>query len=480
MEALKGHNVVIVAGGASVSLAGENKDILLNEDFDFSAPCLDFACLWFARVVASEKLEPDLKKQVRQRALALRRERMSGMIVVYGFQRVLQDYDFASRNRSDVVRAPKTKSLKSLRDRIVKHACDLAVEIVLAEPALHKTAGARSTALHAPAVDSAAGTVADPGKENPPASKTPDGDNAERDSEAGGDSSAGILNRKGDDAETEKEPGALTAEKNIAADDVGKASPPRVTENRLEVASGSSGRWPKKSGNRSAEQLSKLPALTLAHAMVNIFKKCRELVEADSDHTVQSALCATAGLEVTDDDGKVKGKAQKTLFAATVAFGIAAVWSLTAEYTRSNTAGGARSAWKGVATEVRRAAVTSGSAVAKLCGASADELEGLQVCWRDVYSVIRKRQGDQLEAAASIEKKVLKLYGEELDMTDKVVVHQLVQGTRGKGKNGDAGEKDGKSEKYEKKGEEAEHSDGEDEDDDTLMVEGSEGGKDFA
>ncbi|CAI5496790.1 unnamed protein product [Closterium sp. Naga37s-1] len=342
MEALKGHAVVLVAGGASVSLAGENKDILLNEDADFSAPCLDFACLlddgschcsillvirpddlvspdeencgtrvlhiesvpdedkhskladdvvgWFARVVASGNLEPDLKKKVRQRALVLRREWMdlthvtdpnakSGMIVVYGFQRVLQDYDFASRNSSDVVRAPKTKSLKSLRDRIVKHACDLAVDIVLVEPALHKTAGARSTVLHAAAVDSAAGTVADPGKGNPPASKTPDGDNAERVSEAVGDSSAGNQNRKVDDAGNEKGPAAPTAEKNTAADDVDKASPPRVTENRLEVASGRGGKWPKRSGGRSAEQLSKLPALTLAHEVVRLEAKVRRLKE---------------------------------------------------------------------------------------------------------------------------------------------------------------------------------------------------------
>ncbi|CAI5513406.1 unnamed protein product [Closterium sp. Naga37s-1] len=203
--------------------------------------------------------------------------------------------------------------------------------------------------------------------------------------------------------------------------------------------------------------------------MVNIFKKCREIVEVDSDHTVRSALRAAAGLEVADDDGKVKGKAQKTLFAAAVAFGFGDMWSLTAEYTRSNTAGGARSAWKGVTTEVRAAAVKSGSAAAKLCGATADVLEGLQVCWRDVYAVIRKRQGDKLEAAANIEKTVLKLFGDELDMTDKFVVHQLIQG-----KNGDAGEKD------EKKGEEAEHSDGKDEDDDTLMMEGSEAGEEFA
>ncbi|CAI7795163.1 unnamed protein product [Closterium sp. NIES-53] len=242
--------------------------------------------------------------------------------------------------------------------------------------------------------------------------------------------------------------------------------------------------------------------------MVNIFKKCHELVEADSDHTVQSALCAAAGLEVADGDGKVKGKALKALFAAAAAFGCGAVWSLTAEYTRTNTAGGARSAWKGVTAQVRAAVVKSGSAAAKLCGVTADDLEGLQVCWRDVYSVIRKRQGDKLEAAASIEKRVLKLFGDELDMTDKVVVHQLIhvvvtwnydssvfpatkgvglymecpkkKGTRGKDKNGDAGKKDEKSEKDEKKGEEVEHSDGEDEDDDTLMLEGSEAGEEFA
>ncbi|CAI7861090.1 unnamed protein product, partial [Closterium sp. NIES-53] len=191
----------------------------------------------------------------------------SGMIVIYGFQRVLQDFDFASRNRLDVVRAPKTKSLKSLRDRIVKHTCDLAVEIVLAEPAVHKTAGTRSKALHAAAVDSAAGTVAEAVKENPPASKTPDGDNAERVSEAGGDSSTGI-NRKVDDAANEKELAVPTAGENIAVDAADKASPPRATKNRLEVASrvgGSGGKWPNKSGNRSVEQLSKLPALMLAH-----------------------------------------------------------------------------------------------------------------------------------------------------------------------------------------------------------------------
>ncbi|CAI5984423.1 unnamed protein product [Closterium sp. NIES-65] len=786
MEALKGHDVVLVAGGTSVSLAGENKDILLNEDADFSVPCLDFACLlddgschcsillvirlddlvspdeencgtrvlhiesvpdedkhskladdvvgWFARVVASENLEPDLKKEVWQRALVLRREWM-----------------------------------------------------------------------------------------------------------AVGDSSAGNQNRKVDDAGNEKGPAAPTAEKNTAADDVDKATPPRVTENRLEVASGRGGKWPKRSGGRSAEQLSKLPALTLAHEvvrleaevcrlkelantqerrlahqrdtmselmgraeesqegferalttmnrlvaraddadkrgrkdvanavqemrveranatsqretaaltfarleaavvelkstifsalnsaaeqtrasgvtslplilsgggesarqekrpvpqaaegeattgrvkklkaagkdsstaaaavkdcgvaaarlaiagsknegavvisddedaealesrkrflaaraavkgagrggamakdpkdqlcigtgvvegghknvaatqtamvgvrftpgnknpfsvelhhggvryylgsfsrttlarylsavaqtmwhgrvqsrelvlsnkeesdwaenldlarkmtaglcsnhflrklagnhkrMLNIFKTCRELVEADSDNTVQSALCAAVGLEVAEDDAKVKGKEQKTLFAAAVAFAFAAVWSLTAEYARCNTAGGARSAWKRVTVEVRAAAVKSGSAAAKLCRASVDQLEGLEVCWRDVCSDIRKHQGDQLGATASIQKRVLKLYGEELDMTDKVVVHQLIQvvvdwnygssvflatkgvglymeypkkkGTRGKGKNGDAGEKDGKSDMDERKGEEAEHSDGED------------------
>ncbi|CAI5992926.1 unnamed protein product [Closterium sp. NIES-64] len=846
MEALKGHDVVLVAGGASVSLAGENKDILLNEDADFSVPCLDFACLlddgschcsillvirlddlvspdeencgtrvlhiesvpdedkhskladdvvgWFARVVASENLEPDLKKEVWQRALVLRREWM-----------------------------------------------------------------------------------------------------------AVGDSSAGNQNRKVDDAGNEKGPAAPTAEKNTAADDVDKATPPRVTENRLEVASGRGGKWPKRSGGRSAEQLSKLPALTLAHEvvrleaevcrlkelantqerrlahqrdtmselmgraeesqegferalttmnrlvaraddadkrgrkdvanavqemrveranatsqretaaltfarleaavvelkstifsalnsaaeqtraaevwqklvgfenaaanaaergagagamilrtvmgsfagnlgpttcpeqpagripklpaapagvtslplilsgggesarqekrpvpqaaegeattgrvkklkaagkdsstaaaavkdcgvaaarlaiagsknegavvisddedaealesrkrflaaraavkgagrggamakdpkdqlcigtgvvegghknvaatqtamvgvrftpgnknpfsvelhhggvryylgsfsrttlarylsavaqtmwhgrvqsrelvlsnkeesdwaenldlarkmtaglcsnhflrklagnhkrMLNIFKTCRELVEADSDNTVQSALCAAVGLEVAEDDAKVKGKEQKTLFAAAVAFAFAAVWSLTAEYARCNTAGGARSAWKRVTVEVRAAAVKSGSAAAKLCRPSVDQLEGLEVCWRDVCSDIRKHQGDQLGATASIQKRVLKLYGEELDMTDKVVVHQLIQvvvdwnygssvflatkgvglymeypkkkGTRGKGKNGDAGEKDGKSDMDERKGEEAEHSDGED------------------
>ncbi|CAI5496791.1 unnamed protein product [Closterium sp. Naga37s-1] len=221
-----------------------------------------------------------------------------------------------------------------------------------------------------------------------------------------------------------------------------------------------------------------------------------------------SALCAAVGLEVADDDAKVKGKEQKTLFAAAVAFAFATVWSLTAEYARCNTASGARSAWKRVTAEVRAAAVKSGSAAAKLCRASADQLEGLEVCWRDVCLDIRKHQGDQLEAAASIQKRVLKLYGEELDMTDKVVVHQLIQvvvdwnygssvfpatkgvglymeypkkkGTRGKGKNGGAGEKDGKSDMDERKGEEAEHSDGEDVDDDTLMVEGSEGGEEFA
>ncbi|CAI7853361.1 unnamed protein product [Closterium sp. NIES-54] len=46
MEALKGHDVVIVAGGATVRLASENKDIFINEDSDFSAWCLDCACLY--------------------------------------------------------------------------------------------------------------------------------------------------------------------------------------------------------------------------------------------------------------------------------------------------------------------------------------------------------------------------------------------------------------------------------------------------
>ncbi|CAI5512131.1 unnamed protein product [Closterium sp. Naga37s-1] len=166
--------------------------------------------------------------------------------------------------------------------------------------------------------------------------------------------------------------------------------------------------------------------------MVNIFKKCRELVEADSDQTVQSALCAAAGLEVVDGDGKVKGKALKTLFAAAAAFGFGAVWSLTAEYTRSNTAGGARSAWKGVTAEV-------------------------VVTWNYDSSVFPATKGVGLYMECPKKK-----------------------GTRGKGKNGDAGKKDEKSEKDEKKGEEAEHSDGEDKDDDTLMLEGSEAGKEFA
>ncbi|CAI7738083.1 unnamed protein product [Closterium sp. NIES-53] len=166
----------------------------------------------------------------------------------------------------------KMKSLKFVRDRIVKHACDLAVEIVLAEPAVHKKAGTRSTALHTAAVDNAAGTVAEAVKENPLAKKTPDGDNAERVSKATGDSSAGI-NRKVDDAANEKENATPTAGKNIAADGMDKASPPRATECRMEVASragDNSGKCLNNHGNRSVEKLSKLPALTIAHEVMRL------------------------------------------------------------------------------------------------------------------------------------------------------------------------------------------------------------------
>ncbi|CAI5492444.1 unnamed protein product [Closterium sp. Naga37s-1] len=237
--------------------------------------------------------------RIKQRALVLKREWMvndpnakSGMIIVYRFQRVLQDFDFASRNRLDVVRSPKTKSLKSLRDMIITHACDLAVEIILVEPAVHKTDGTRSTALHTAAVDSAAGTVVEAVKENPPASKTPDGDNAERISEAGGDSSTGI-NRKVNDAANEKELAAPTAGENIAADAADNARPLRATENRLEVArrvGGSGGKWPNKSDNRSVEQLSKLLALTLAHEVVRLEADVRRLKELAKTQERQLAL----------------------------------------------------------------------------------------------------------------------------------------------------------------------------------------------
>ncbi|CAI7899522.1 unnamed protein product [Closterium sp. NIES-54] len=141
-----------------------------------------------------------------------------------------------------------------------------------AKPAVHKKAGTRSTALHTAAVDNAAGTVAEAVKENPLAKKTPDGDNAERVSKATGDSSAGI-NRKVDDAANEKENATPTAGKNIAADGMDKASPPRATECRMEVASragDNSGKCLNNHGNRSVEKLSKLPALTIAHEVMRL------------------------------------------------------------------------------------------------------------------------------------------------------------------------------------------------------------------
>ncbi|CAI5506511.1 unnamed protein product [Closterium sp. Naga37s-1] len=157
------------------------------------------------------------------------------MIVVHGFQRVLADWDHSSANRLTVVRAAKTKSLKSMRDNIVKHAGELAVDIVLTEPAVGRTSGARATAAHAP----------------PPADSAADTETA---TEVAGDSSAGA-NREVGAAEKGKDRSAGTVGKALAidyrgSDDVGKG--------------------PRKSGNRSFEELSVLPHLTLVHEVMRL------------------------------------------------------------------------------------------------------------------------------------------------------------------------------------------------------------------
>ncbi|CAI7921862.1 unnamed protein product [Closterium sp. NIES-53] len=239
---------------------------------DKHAKLADDVVKWFARVVALDKLEPDVKKLSESEGLGFEslyvhfgHPSAGGCQRSTGDPRLILGKGYSHSEglgfESQCVHFghPNAGGCQ----RIVKHACDLAVEIVLAEPAVHKMAGTRSTALHTAAVYNAASTVAEAVKENPLAKKTPDGDNAERVSKAAGDSSAGI-NSKVDDAANEKENATPTAGKNIVADGMDKASPPRATECRMEVASRAGDSDASRGRRPSAEELAKTQERQLA------------------------------------------------------------------------------------------------------------------------------------------------------------------------------------------------------------------------
>ncbi|CAI5509787.1 unnamed protein product [Closterium sp. Naga37s-1] len=243
--------------------------------------------------------------------------------------------------------------------------------------------------------------------------------------------------------------------------------------------------------------------------LLNIFKTARVFLDSKVKPTVDSAICAAIGLEAADDEpARVKGKAQKALYAGALAFGCAAMWSFTSAFNRSNTTGGAKTAFEWVTAEHRAAALQSASAAAKLCGASADDLSCLEACWADVYATIRKRQDEQMLSSASVEKSVLSVYADQEDKTVHVCVPLLVEvvanwnydgsawpsskgvglylecekarqsakkrGTRGKGKKGEAVEKVGK------KGEEGENDAEDDDENDTIMLCASESNEELA